>query len=138
MKITKEFKWEMGHRLINHPGKCRNVHGHSYQLWVDIEGEPDENGMIIDFYDVSQIVKPLVEELDHAFMCHDQDSEILAYLQRNEMKLVVVPFPSTVENMCIYFAEKIKPAFKDYSNVTEFAVRIHETSSSEASLTDKL
>jgi len=50
MKIAKEFRWEMGHRLPEHTGLCRNIHGHSYRMVVEITGDVLANGMIIDFY----------------------------------------------------------------------------------------
>ena len=63
MKISKEFRWEMGHRLPFHDGLCRNIHGHSYYMVIEIEGELNENGMIIDFYDLGKAVKPIIDEL---------------------------------------------------------------------------
>jgi len=134
MKISKVFRWEMGHRLPNHEGKCRNVHGHSYKLEVVIEGTPIHDGMIIDFYDISKAVKPLIEELDHAFMVQESDAELMEYLKKNDMKRVVIPVPSTVENLCIWFADRIAPTFNDYDNVSSFMVRINETENSTAEL----
>ena len=134
MYISKEFNWEMGHRLVDHPGKCRNVHGHSYRLTVEVEGQPDENGMIVDFYVISSAVKPLIEKLDHAFLCHDQDTELLMYLKRNDMKHEVISFPSTVENLCGMFAEALDPMLRPHENIEGFEVRINETESSEAVL----
>ena len=57
MKIGKEFRWEMGHRLPLHTRGCQNIHGHSYKLIVEIEGEPGANGMVADYTDLKQIVK---------------------------------------------------------------------------------
>ena len=42
MKIAKEFNWEMGHRLPEHFGKCKNIHGHSYKMMVELEGDLDD------------------------------------------------------------------------------------------------
>ena len=38
IRITKEFKFEMVHALHAYDGLCKNIHGHSYQLWVTIRG----------------------------------------------------------------------------------------------------
>ncbi|MFT5121401.1 MAG: 6-pyruvoyltetrahydropterin/6-carboxytetrahydropterin synthase [Kiritimatiellia bacterium] len=134
MMISKEFRWEMGHRLPLHDGACRNVHGHSYRLRVEIEGELDEQGMIIDFNVISAAVKPFIAELDHAFLCQDSDTDLLAFLQTHGMKLYVIPYPSTVENLCRLFADKLRPFFAEHPNVSRFRVRINETASSEAVL----
>ena len=48
MKVAKEFKWEMGHRLPEHFGNCKNIHGHSYKMIAEFEGRLNENDMIID------------------------------------------------------------------------------------------
>jgi len=56
MRIAKEFVWEMSHRLPYHEGNCKNIHGHSYKMELSLEGEPNENGMLIDFYHIERIV----------------------------------------------------------------------------------
>ena len=134
MMISKVFRWEMGHRLPLHNGACRNVHGHSYRLQLEVEGEPDAEGMIIDFHHISAAVKPFISELDHAFLCEEADVEMLDFLREKEMKLYVIPWPSTVENICRLFGEKLQPFFASHPNVTCFRVRINETASSEAVL----
>lgn len=65
MKIAKEFHWEMGHCLPEHFGNCKNIHGHSYKMMVELEGTQDESGMIMDYYDLKKIVNPVIEKLDH-------------------------------------------------------------------------
>jgi 6-pyruvoyltetrahydropterin/6-carboxytetrahydropterin synthase len=135
MKIAKEFRWEMGHRLPNHPGHCRNLHGHSYRMVVEVEGDVDPaTGMVIDFADIKAIVKPLVDELDHAFLCQQDDHEVRELLERNDWKRVMIPVPSTVENICALFVERLKPAFAQEGPVTAFTVRIWETASSVAEI----
>jgi 6-pyruvoyltetrahydropterin/6-carboxytetrahydropterin synthase len=134
MLISKEFRWEMGHRLPKHNGSCKNVHGHSYRMRVEIEGEPNDEGMVIDFNDISAAVKPFIAELDHAFLCEEADVGMLQFLQDNQMKLYVIPWPSTVENICRLFGDKLSPFFASHPNVKCFRIRINETASSEAVL----
>jgi 6-pyruvoyltetrahydropterin/6-carboxytetrahydropterin synthase len=63
IRVTKEFSFEMAHALWNYDGPCRNVHGHSYRLFVTLTGTPaidqqnPKNGMVIDFTDNKNIVK---------------------------------------------------------------------------------
>ena len=69
MLITKEFTFDAAHKLINHKGKCKNLHGHTYKLQVTIKGKPNGDGMIIDFSDIKNIVKTsIIEKLDHAYL----------------------------------------------------------------------
>lgn len=126
MKIAKEFRWEMGHRLPDHFGKCKNVHGHSYKMLVELEGEPAASGMILDYYDLKKIVKPIVEELDHAFMVNKKDIDIIQLLDKLNSKKVEIDFDSTVENICLFLLNKLKE-HKFPDNVSEIRVKIYET-----------
>ena len=126
MKIGKEFKWEMGHRLPEHFGQCKNIHGHSYKMLVEFEGELDENGMVIDYYDVEKIINPIVEKLDHAFLVNKDDKLTVEFLEKLNSKKVVVDFESTVENICTYLLNKIKSADLP-ANVKAIMVRVSET-----------
>ena len=126
MKIGKEFKWEMGHRLPEHFGQCKNIHGHSYKMLVEFEGEIDENGMVIDYCDVEKIVNPIIEKLDHAFLVNKDDKLTIEFLDKLNSKKVVVDFESTAENICKYLLNKIKSADLP-ANVKAIMVRVSET-----------
>ncbi len=126
MKVAKEFKWEMGHRLPEHFGNCKNIHGHSYKMIVEFEGELNKDEMIIDFYDIDRIVKPLIEKLDHAFMVNENDKEVIEFLQKIKSKMLVVDFNSTVENICKFILSEIKK-FELPKNISSVSVRIYET-----------
>ena len=108
MKIAKEFRWEMGHRLPEHFGLCKNIHGHSYKMLVEFEGDLDEQGMIIDYYDVEKIINPIVEKLDHAFLVNKNDKTVLEFLKKMNSKKVVVDFQSTAENICTFILDEVK------------------------------
>ena len=67
MRVRRAFQFEAAHRLPHHPGKCRELHGHSYRLVVTIVGKIDPgSGMVVDFSDLKQLVKSeVVDTLDH-------------------------------------------------------------------------
>jgi 6-pyruvoyltetrahydropterin/6-carboxytetrahydropterin synthase len=133
MKIAKEFHWEMGHRLPEHFGKCKNVHGHSYKMTVEIEGDVMESGMVMDYYELSKIVKPIVEEMDHSFMVYKEDTDIIQLLNKLNSKKIIADCHSTVENICIYVMEKIKQSGFP-ANVKKLRLRIQETYNDYAEL----
>lgn len=71
MVIRKHFRFEAAHVLPHHPGKCSRLHGHSYRLEVAVRGPLQQagpaRGMVVDFDEISAVVRPLViERLDHA------------------------------------------------------------------------
>ncbi|AFN73796.1 6-pyruvoyl tetrahydrobiopterin synthase [Melioribacter roseus P3M-2] len=131
MKIAKEFKWEMGHRLPFHKGKCKNLHGHTYRCMVEIDGAPDENGMVLDYYELKRIIDPIIEEMDHSFMVCSKDTELMNILKSLETKTVVVDFDSTAENICLYLLDRIKKAGLP-ENIKKVKVRVLETENSYA------
>lgn len=126
MKVAKEFHWEMGHRLPEHFGLCKNIHGHSYKMIIELVGDMNEQGMIIDFYDVEKKINPIVEKLDHSFMVKDNDKPALEFLEKTNSKKVVVDFESTVENICKYISGEII-SVKLPDNISSVVVRVYET-----------
>ena len=126
MKIAKEFRWEMGHRLPEHFGLCKNIHGHSYKMLVEFEGELDKNEMVIDYYDVEKMINPLIEKLDHAFMVNKNDNMVLEFLEKINSKKVVIDFNATAENICLYLLTEIKKV-PIPANLSSVKVRVYET-----------
>ena len=69
MLLSKDFKFDAAHNLIHYHGKCEKLHGHTYRLRVVVEGQPDSEGMIIDFIELKQIVKDkVISRLDHSYL----------------------------------------------------------------------
>jgi 6-pyruvoyltetrahydropterin/6-carboxytetrahydropterin synthase len=67
--VTKSFRFEAAHQLPWHPGKCRNLHGHSYRLDVTVEGPLDANGVVVDFDDLTaRVDAEIVAHYDHSFL----------------------------------------------------------------------
>jgi len=116
IRVTREFTFEMAHVLWNYDGPCRNVHGHSYRLFVTITGIPVEdiknpkNGMVIDFTDLKNIVlKEIVNVFDHAVaVSRDFDREKIEMLSKTFGNTVIVDYQPTCENMVADFAGRIR------------------------------
>lgn len=122
MKVSRSYTWPMGHRLMRHQGRCRWVHGHNWTAVVEVadrDGEPavwqddrPDCGMVMDFYDLDQIVKPIIDDLDHAFMVEERDPFARALVEFNhatgeQCRVVFVPFAPTSENIAADLARRI-------------------------------
>lgn len=69
MLLQKDFTFDAAHRLTHYHGKCEALHGHTYRLAVVLRGIPDEEGMVLDFVELKNIVKEKVlSRLDHAYL----------------------------------------------------------------------
>ena len=139
IRITKQFTFETGHALYGYDGKCRNVHGHSYKLFVTVIGEPitDQNhvkyGMVIDFTDLKKIVKDeIVTIFDHAtvFNKNTPHVELANELDKRGHNVLLVDYQPTSECMVIDFAKKITNRLP--SNISLHSIKLQETDSSYA------
>ena len=71
MQIFKAFQVEAAHRLPNLPAshKCSRLHGHSFRIEVVVAGECDPHfGWLMDYAEISEAFKPLLEQLDHYYL----------------------------------------------------------------------
>lgn len=69
MRLSKEITFEAAHYLPRYHGKCEELHGHTYRLRVTISGQPDHDGMILDFRSVKQLLKERVyARCDHRLL----------------------------------------------------------------------
>lgn len=120
--ITKKFRFESAHHLPGFPEghKCRRLHGHSFRLEVNVEGEIDpETGVVMDFGIIKSKVKPFVDQLDHEYL--NQLGEV------HSEELLKNP---TSENLCKWFFEKLKPLIPGLHSIV-----IHETCTSRCVIT---
>ena len=94
--ITKEVYFCYGHRLMHHPGKCRNLHGHSVKASISIKQDVlNHQGMVCDFADVKDCVDGFINNvLDHNFLLHKDDPIIPALIANNEQFLGLDDHPT--------------------------------------------
>jgi 6-pyruvoyltetrahydropterin/6-carboxytetrahydropterin synthase len=138
IRVTKEFTFEMAHVLWNYDGPCRNVHGHSYRLFVTISGIPvndiknPKNGMVIDFSDLKVIVmKEIVDVFDHAVVVSkDFDSKKINMFKETFGNTVIVDYQPTCENLVADFAGKILNQLP--GKITLHSLKLYETAKSYA------
>ncbi len=139
IRITKQFSFETGHALYGYDGKCKNVHGHSYKLFVTVIGSPIEDknnvkyGMVIDFTDLKKIVKEeIVDVFDHAtvFNKNTPHIELAKELKDRGHHVILVEYQPTSENMVIDFVQKISSRLPE--GIELFSLRLQETDSSFA------
>jgi 6-pyruvoyltetrahydropterin/6-carboxytetrahydropterin synthase len=68
-RVTRTFSFDAAHQLPWHPGKCRNLHGHTYRLEVSIEGPVGDLGIVRDFADIADLVqREVLDRYDHSYL----------------------------------------------------------------------
>ncbi len=136
IRVTKEFGFEMAHRLDGYDGLCRNIHGHSYKLAVTVKGRASTDeaspklGMVIDFSVLKKIVgEEIVGKMDHALMVR-RGSSLEAQARDITERIEVVDYQPTCENMVADFAGRIASRLPEGLELV--CVRLHETATSFA------
>ena len=115
MRLTREFNFESAHNLEWHKGKCHDVHGHSYKLFITIKGELNENDVVIDFANFKKIInEKIVDKLDHKYL------NDISYFKKNN---------PTSEVIAHFIHESLSSRIKN----KRIKVSVWETSSSSAS-----
>jgi 6-pyruvoyltetrahydropterin/6-carboxytetrahydropterin synthase len=138
IRVTKEFSFEMAHALWNYDGPCKNVHGHSYRLFVTLSGTPTDNrldpknGMVIDFTDLKNIVKKeIINVFDHAVtLSGNYDKNKMELFRSMFGNTVVVDYQPTCENLVVDFAARIKKQLPE--RVRLHSLKLYETATSFA------
>lgn len=138
IRLTKQFDFEMAHALWDYDGSCKNVHGHSYRLFVTVSGKPSNKtgdpklGMVMDFADLKSLVhEHIIRELDHALLINQQAPvDQLRSLKQMFDKMKVVDFQPTCENMVLHFVTVLEPLIPDHLRL--FSVKLYETATSYA------
>lgn len=138
IRVTKEFDFEMAHALWNYDGACKNIHGHSYRLFVTMIGVPitDSNdpkfGMVLDFKDLKRMIKgPVVDFLDHSLVVYSEaEGKSLAAVRQMYEKVHLFDFQPTCENLVLFIVDEIQSLHTP--GLELHSVKLFETATSYA------
>jgi 6-pyruvoyltetrahydropterin/6-carboxytetrahydropterin synthase len=115
ISITKIFTFDTAHALENYPGKCKNIHGHTYILHVTVTGHvinvPNDpyEGMIVDFGDLKNWVRTqVIEDFDHTLVLDKKGEFIKSSLIEKNSKVLGVDYVPTCENMLIDICNRLR------------------------------
>jgi 6-pyruvoyltetrahydropterin/6-carboxytetrahydropterin synthase len=137
ISITRRLEFDAGHRIPNHDGQCRHLHGHRYAIEVTLTGEvadhpgKADDGMVLDFGDIKNLTNQYVVDLwDHAFLVAKEDKSVIDFLATlPNHKTVIMEHVPTVENLANAAFAILQPVFsKAFAGRLELsALRIYET-----------
>ncbi len=123
-EVTVEDSFAAGHYLRNYKGKCEKPHGHNYKVRVTLAGkELDKAGLLLDFKDLREVMKHVIDRLDHQMI--------------NELEPFTVMNPSA-ENLAKYFYEETNGRLRSATNgrVWVKTVTVFETDTTTATYSE--
>jgi len=131
IRITKQFTFHMAHAIEGYEGLCAHIHGHEYSLQVTVAGNHDNDGMVIDFKKLKELVQERVlDEYDHSLILKDTEKSrnVADSLKAGWGNVHIVPFQPSSENIVLDMVRRLDSAFPD--GVSLFSLRLCETGSS--------
>ena len=105
-ELSKQFRFDAAHTLerVVQTESSRRIHGHSYRGEVTLRGRPDPvSGMIVDVGILERELESVRDALDHRFLDEINDLG-----------------PATMENLCRWIWNRLKPAFPALSKVSVY------------------
>lgn len=137
ISITRRLEFDSGHRIPNHDGQCKHLHGHRYAIEVTLTGEvadhpgKADDGMVLDFGDIKLLTNQyVVEPWDHAFLVAKEDAGLVDFLNSiPNHKTVVMEHVPTVENLASLAFALLEPVFaKAFGGRLQLSsLRLYET-----------
>lgn len=107
--ISRDFHFAASHVISTLPEghKCRRLHGHSYRVRIELQGDLDSRGMVVDYADLDWIGRLIADSLDHR---HLND---------------VIDDPPTAELIAMWLWQQINPTVS--SGMSRVRVGISES-----------
>lgn len=103
MRLMKSMKFDSAHRLTFHKGKCRNLHGHTWAVEVEVVAD-DCDDMIIDFGEIKRFIE---EKFDHKVLVWSGDTPLVEFLLEMEWEHSVFSFEPTAENLARHIQSEV-------------------------------
>ncbi len=111
-EITKAATFDAAHSLAAGPEGYRRLHGHSFEVTATVRGPLQEIGWVADLGALDRALKAAAHELDHGLL--------------NEKPGLESP---TLERLCLWFADRLRPDFPGLARITVGRPTIRESCS---------
>jgi 6-pyruvoyltetrahydropterin/6-carboxytetrahydropterin synthase len=126
------------HIMIGH-AKCGRLHGHDYGISVRLDGEPGENGIVMDFGILKDLVREITKELDHKFLVAKRHKEVKINGETVTIKsgssVYQIPLcdcavldidQTSAEELSKWVGGKLKEKLAGMDNLTNLQVKVEE------------
>jgi len=121
--VEKDYLVFCAGHFLTYGGLCETLHGHNYRARVEVEGELDDDSLLLDFVSLKRLMRRLVDELDHRMLLplhnpslrvtEEGDHVQVLYKERRYVfprsDVVFLPIPNTTAEMLAgYLATRVK------------------------------
>ena len=138
IRCTRKIAFDAAHRLINHEGNCKYLHGHRYICEATFEAPKIDNlGRVIDFAEIKRVLGNWIQNnLDHNTILSNQDLELANAIEKHTHKKVYfLDQNPTAENIALHIFQMCPILFKNH-NVKCIKIRLYESENSHVEVTE--
>ena len=123
VRLAKEqFVFSAAHFITYNTNVCERLHGHNYRVFAEFHGPLDDNQYVVDFIALRDLLKALVDELDHHMLLPDRHPLIRVVPGEREVEVtfedrrwifprgdcIILPMPNTTaELLARYFGHRL-------------------------------
>jgi len=140
VRVERQRLRFMSAHMATWEGACEPLHGHNYQLGVEVEGDLTADSWVIDFSTLKRIARERCEAIDHKFLLQ-RDSRVLRAGQTDQQWQITTPagrcytFPAadvavlpldntTAERLAEWFHAEIAAALRSVGATTIRHLRV--------------
>lgn len=104
-KLSLRHHFDAAHKLEDYDGSCKNLHGHRWDVLVEIESDNLKDDMVIDF----KKIKSIINELDHKTILQitPSNQKLFDVLDELSLLFIALPFNPTAENLADHIKSQI-------------------------------
>lgn len=127
---TRRIEFDAAHRVMQHEGKCKHLHGHRYALEATFVGDGlDALGRVVDFGVIKEKLGTWIDtNWDHATILFDQDKVLGSAIEAHTgQRIFYLAQNPTAENMAEYVFAVICPQLFKGLGISCTHVRLFET-----------
>lgn len=129
MEISRKFSFDSMHRVMRHESKCRNLHGHRYDVYVNFfRVDLDSVGRVWDFGEIKEVLGEWIDtHLDHNAILNDEDSALIDFIEGDSehyKKPYIMVGNPTAENLASHLMDIFQPMCKGYKITS---ITVYET-----------
>lgn len=132
--ITRIHEFDCAHRVMDHGGKCRNLHGHRYKAEISFKSITNLGiGYSIDFADIKKILGTWIDDKwDHGTVVNPSDKVIIDACIATNSKLYTMSLQNgycnpTAENMSKELLLVSSVLFEKHEEIKISSIRLYET-----------
>jgi 6-pyruvoyltetrahydropterin/6-carboxytetrahydropterin synthase len=142
--VEKDYLVFAAAHFLTYGGLCETLHGHNYRARVEVEGELDDDSLLLDFVTLKRLMRRLVDEMDHkmllplhnpALRLTEEGNHVqVVYKERRYLfprgDVVFLPIPNTTAEMLArYLSGRVKEELQGAGarRLSALAVEVEES-----------